>query len=370
MDSLARLSDAEQLSLLERDSELLSHLLSDLTKSSAELHEKIQIILKNTPKDLEEAHPFLKLKYLLLINYCSNISFFLLKKSKSENLENSEIISQILQIRNYFEKIKILEKKLKQKILNYLKKSEKISENSEISENSALFSENSENDEKFEFFDEIPEKIPENSKKIEKSKKLLEKNKISAEILQKFSDFPEEIRDENFENSENSENFRKIKISKKNLQKNSNFGEIFEDLEDFGEILENAKIEINEKIRKSEKIEEFSENDEILEEISEKSEKISEKTEKFEKIPKKSKNVEIYLENSENSEEISGRKITKNIEKNKFMTKNRGAKKTGRIQLKNKFSKEEKKWVKKRRDGAGNYSGESAISENARGMAL
>eukprot|EP00727_Mastigamoeba_balamuthi_P012537 m51a1_g7906 putative small nucleolar RNA U3 (665) ;mRNA; f:161966-164509 len=64
---------------------------------------------------------FLELKYQLLVQYCTNIAFYLALKAKGEEVKDHPVIAELVRIRTLLEKLRPLERKLKYQIDKLLK---------------------------------------------------------------------------------------------------------------------------------------------------------------------------------------------------------------------------------------------------------
>eukprot|EP01101_Sappina_pedata_P008659 TRINITY_DN4847_c0_g1_i1.p1 TRINITY_DN4847_c0_g1~~TRINITY_DN4847_c0_g1_i1.p1 ORF type:complete len:729 (-),score=452.45 TRINITY_DN4847_c0_g1_i1:169-2316(-) len=124
-ERLAKMSPEEKIELVKRDSPELINLLGEYKSNISLIREKIAPILDlaNKRKSLENLKgiSFLELKYHLLLNYCTNISFYLLMKAEGRSIKDHPVVEALIRNRTVLEKMKPLDSKLKYQIDKLLK---------------------------------------------------------------------------------------------------------------------------------------------------------------------------------------------------------------------------------------------------------
>ena len=129
------LSREEQLAAIERDAPELSDLLSELKTSLEEVKGVVQPALdsireargqkgkKGGGKGNEIAEvlrtasqrqglSFIESKYTLMLSYCCHIVFYLLMKSEGRSVRDHPLLTRLVELRAYLEKIRPIEKKM------------------------------------------------------------------------------------------------------------------------------------------------------------------------------------------------------------------------------------------------------------------
>ncbi|QDZ21457.1 Sas10 domain-containing protein [Chloropicon primus] len=127
------LSREDQLAVVEQDAPELSSLLSDLKSSLEEIKNVVKPALdaikarrkgkKGSGKEAaiadalstvkaKEGLSFIEAKYTLMLSYCSHIVFYLLMKCEGKSVSKHPLLSRLVEIRTYLEKIRPIEKKM------------------------------------------------------------------------------------------------------------------------------------------------------------------------------------------------------------------------------------------------------------------
>jgi len=109
----------EKLKLLQEDSPELLKLLSEFKDKLREIKDVIEPILKQVKEGAlptSKGISFLELKHQLLLNYCMNISFYLMLKANGKQVKDHPVIDQLVKVRVTLDKMKPLEMKLKHQI--------------------------------------------------------------------------------------------------------------------------------------------------------------------------------------------------------------------------------------------------------------
>lgn len=105
---LSQMSKRQKIQLLEKESPEFLGLIDDfktkLTVAKDDLHPVLELVnngkLPNCP-----ASKFVKTNYDLILNYCTNISFYLLLKSQRINIQNHPVIKRLYQYRQMLKKM-------------------------------------------------------------------------------------------------------------------------------------------------------------------------------------------------------------------------------------------------------------------------
>ncbi|XP_068797323.1 something about silencing protein 10 [Struthio camelus] len=119
------LSKKEQLKLLKQESPELLQLLEDfevkLMELKDELHPLLQMI-KNGTIPQGKGSRYLQTKYHLYLNYCANISFYLVLKSKRMPVHSHPVIERLVDYRNIINDLAVVDEKLSSEVRLLLKK--------------------------------------------------------------------------------------------------------------------------------------------------------------------------------------------------------------------------------------------------------
>ena len=259
---LSSLSKEEKLAILEKHSPEMMTLLKELKDSLAVVRNELEPILEKT-KDLPASKGlgFLQLKYHLLLNYCTNITFYLMLKCDGKRIENHPVIDQLVKIRLLLDKMKPVEAKMKYQIEKYLKMADgdlsSIDDSLKMKANPANFAEDEDEEEQDGvyrapkvapvYYDEDPSKESKKKKKEDRMAINSRKSRLLKELGEEFSERPEEIIDaiqeedadlkEKFDYEE--DNFMRFTLSKKELakmKKTKRFVDELDELGDFGDI--------------------------------------------------------------------------------------------------------------------------------------
>ncbi|KAL0978691.1 hypothetical protein UPYG_G00173960 [Umbra pygmaea] len=100
---LKQLSQKEKIKLLKKESPELLDLMQDFKAKLAELKDELQPLLKmvnNGQIPPGKGANYLKTKQLVYLNYCTNISFYLVLKAKRVPAHNHPVIERLLTYRN------------------------------------------------------------------------------------------------------------------------------------------------------------------------------------------------------------------------------------------------------------------------------
>ncbi|NXL60529.1 SAS10 protein, partial [Chordeiles acutipennis] len=121
---LQALSKKEQLKLLKQESPELLQLIEDfevkLMELKDELHPLLQMVKKGTIPQGKGSR-YLQTKYHLYLNYCANISFYLLLKSKRMSVHSHPVIERLVAYRNIINDLAVIDQKLSSQVRVLLK---------------------------------------------------------------------------------------------------------------------------------------------------------------------------------------------------------------------------------------------------------
>ncbi|KAM4672955.1 something about silencing protein 10 [Amazona ochrocephala] len=121
---LQALSKKEQLKLLKQESPELLQLIEDfevkLMELKDELHPLLQMV-KNGTIPQGKGSRYLQTKYHLYLNYCANISFYLVLKSKRMPVHNHPVIERLVAYRNIINDLAVIDQKLSSQVRMLLK---------------------------------------------------------------------------------------------------------------------------------------------------------------------------------------------------------------------------------------------------------
>ncbi|NWW85335.1 SAS10 protein, partial [Rhynochetos jubatus] len=121
---LQALSKKEQLKLLKQESPELLQLLEDfevkLMELKDELHPLLQMVRNGTIPQGKGSR-YLQTKYDLYLNYCANISFYLVLKSKRMPVHSHPVIERLVAYRNIINDLAVIDQKLSSEVRLLLK---------------------------------------------------------------------------------------------------------------------------------------------------------------------------------------------------------------------------------------------------------
>ncbi|NXT60673.1 SAS10 protein, partial [Chaetops frenatus] len=138
---LQALSKKEQLKLLKQESPELLQLMEDfevkLMEIKDELHPLLQMVREGTIPQAKGSR-YLQTKYHLYLNYCANISFYLVLKSKRMPVHSHPVIERLVEYRNIINDLAVIDQKLSPQVRmllrNYYdKKEEKLQKENKFS---------------------------------------------------------------------------------------------------------------------------------------------------------------------------------------------------------------------------------------------
>uniref|UniRef100_A0A8B9TEY1 UTP3 small subunit processome component n=1 Tax=Anas platyrhynchos TaxID=8839 RepID=A0A8B9TEY1_ANAPL len=133
---LQALSKKEQLKLLKQESPELLHLIEDFEVKLMELKDELQPLLEMVRSGAipqGKGSRYLQMKYQIYLNYCANISFYLVLKSKRMPAHSHPVIERLVAYRNIINDLAVIDQRLLSQVRlllrNYYdKKEEKLRE--------------------------------------------------------------------------------------------------------------------------------------------------------------------------------------------------------------------------------------------------
>ncbi|NXV55008.1 SAS10 protein, partial [Molothrus ater] len=138
---LQALSKKDQMKLLKQESPELLQLMEDfevkLMEIKDELHPLLQMVRDGTIPQGKGSR-YLQTKYHLYLNYCANISFYLVLKSKRMPVHSHPVIERLVEYRNIINDLAVIDQKLSPQVRmllrNYYdKKEEKLRKGNKFS---------------------------------------------------------------------------------------------------------------------------------------------------------------------------------------------------------------------------------------------
>uniref|UniRef100_A0A665UR87 Sas10 C-terminal domain-containing protein n=1 Tax=Echeneis naucrates TaxID=173247 RepID=A0A665UR87_ECHNA len=115
MKDLNQMSKKEKMKLLKKESPELLELIQDLNAKLTELKDELQPLMqmiKDGKIPAGKGADFLKTKQQLYLNYCTNISFYLVLKAKRIPAHNHPVIERLLTYRNLINELGAVDARL------------------------------------------------------------------------------------------------------------------------------------------------------------------------------------------------------------------------------------------------------------------
>ncbi|XP_067677065.1 something about silencing protein 10-like [Haliotis asinina] len=124
MKDLTKLSKREKLELLKKESPELLTLIEDYICKMTEVKDIFQPLLNlvNEGKLHGSAANYVRTRFHLNMNYCINVSFYLMLKAKHIAAENHPVVKRLVQYRNLMKQLEPLDSKLKPEIDDILER--------------------------------------------------------------------------------------------------------------------------------------------------------------------------------------------------------------------------------------------------------
>lgn len=121
--NLAKLSVKEKLKMLQKESPELLELIEDLKVKLREMKDELEPLLQLVEQGVipsGKGSQYLRIKYNLYLNYCSNISFYLILKARRTPVHGHPVIERLVTYRNLINKLSIMDQKLSSEIRHLL----------------------------------------------------------------------------------------------------------------------------------------------------------------------------------------------------------------------------------------------------------
>ncbi|XP_003801005.1 something about silencing protein 10 [Otolemur garnettii] len=120
---LAKISVKEKLKMLRKESPELLELIEDLKVKLTEVKDELEPLLQLVEQGIippGRGSQYLTTKYNLYLNYCSNISFYLILKARRVPAHGHPVIERLVTYRNLINKLSIVDQKLSSEIRSLL----------------------------------------------------------------------------------------------------------------------------------------------------------------------------------------------------------------------------------------------------------
>ncbi|XP_004646597.1 something about silencing protein 10 [Octodon degus] len=120
---LAKVSVKEKLKMLRKESPELLELIEDLKIKLREVKDELEPLLELVEQGLippGKGSQYLRTKYNLYLNYCSNISFYLILKARRVPAHGHPVIERLVTYRSLINKLSVVDQKLSSEIRHLL----------------------------------------------------------------------------------------------------------------------------------------------------------------------------------------------------------------------------------------------------------
>ncbi|XP_036708072.1 something about silencing protein 10 [Balaenoptera musculus] len=120
---LAKVSVKEKLKMLRKESPELLELIDDLKVKLTEVKDELEPLLQLVEQKIippGKGSQYLRTKYNLYLNYCSNISFYLILKARRVPAHGHPVIDRLVTYRNLINKLSVVDQKLSSEIRHLL----------------------------------------------------------------------------------------------------------------------------------------------------------------------------------------------------------------------------------------------------------
>ncbi|ELT90709.1 hypothetical protein CAPTEDRAFT_21928 [Capitella teleta] len=124
---LSKLSKKEKLKLLKKESPELIDLMKDFKMKLNELQKTllpIHSLITENKLPSSKAADFIKTKVQLYLNYCVNLSFYLMLKAKQTPVQNHPVVNRLVQYRNLIQQLNAVGDKMQEEMDFILEKIE------------------------------------------------------------------------------------------------------------------------------------------------------------------------------------------------------------------------------------------------------
>ncbi|XP_004703238.1 something about silencing protein 10 [Echinops telfairi] len=121
---LTKVSVKEKLKMLRKEAPELLELIEDLKVRLAEMKYELEPLLQMVEQRLipsRKGSQYLRTKYNLYLNYCSNISFYLILKARRAPVHDHPVIERLATYRNLINKLSGVDQRLSSEIRHLLK---------------------------------------------------------------------------------------------------------------------------------------------------------------------------------------------------------------------------------------------------------
>ncbi|XP_007940967.1 something about silencing protein 10 [Orycteropus afer afer] len=121
---LTKVSVKEKLKMLRKESPELLELIEDLKGKLTELKDELEPLLRLVEQGIippGKGSQYLRTKYNLYLNYCSNISFYLILKARRVPAHGHPVIERLVTYRNLINKLSFVDQRLSSEIRHLLK---------------------------------------------------------------------------------------------------------------------------------------------------------------------------------------------------------------------------------------------------------
>ncbi|XP_074128915.1 something about silencing protein 10 [Sminthopsis crassicaudata] len=116
---LDKMSTKEKLKMLRKESPELQELIEDLKAKLAEVKDELEPLLHMVEKGVVapgKGSRYLKMKYSLYLNYCSNITFYLVLKARRVPIHGHPVIERLVTYRNLINRLAVVDQRLSPQI--------------------------------------------------------------------------------------------------------------------------------------------------------------------------------------------------------------------------------------------------------------
>ncbi|XP_057628247.1 something about silencing protein 10 [Chionomys nivalis] len=120
---LAKVSVKEKLKMLRKESPELLELIEDLKVKLTEVKDELEPLLKLAEKGVippGKGSQYLRTKYNLYLNYCANISFYLILKARRTPAHGHPVIDRLVTYRNLINQLSVVDQRLSSEIRHLL----------------------------------------------------------------------------------------------------------------------------------------------------------------------------------------------------------------------------------------------------------
>ena len=121
---VSSMTAAEKLEAVQSDAPELLSMLSDLKVNISEVRSRVAPLLhevKDGGLATDEGISYLEAKHMLMLSYCMNIMFYMLLKLEGRPIRDHPVVTRLVQVRAYLDKIRPIDKKLQYQIDKLLK---------------------------------------------------------------------------------------------------------------------------------------------------------------------------------------------------------------------------------------------------------